>query len=198
MRRAAAALFLLGAVLAPSPARAAPPALLVAGKPRLGQALRFEVTADPGRLVYLLFDAVPGPAQAGGVTFGVGLSPALVVWPLGVAAGLPLVFQPTVPSLPALDGAVFYVEAVTDAFEVSGAEAVPLAAAASPSSPPPRSRASGPPPSRTASASPTCPSARRKTTAGTGRSSTLPSSSVRTPTGRATSRSSSGGRSGRR
>lgn len=100
----------------------------MAGKPRLGQALRFEARAEAGRSVFLLFDAVPGPVTVGGVTFGVGLSPALVVVPLGPSSGLPLVFQPVVPVLAALEGATFYVEAVTEAIEVSGAEAVTLAA----------------------------------------------------------------------
>lgn len=122
--------FLLPVLLfAPPPGHASAPLLTVAGKPRIGQELRFEVLAPGAPQVFLVLDTQPGPVTLKGTTVGIGFSSDFQLLGLGPGSPQPMVLTGSVPVDTALVGQSFYVEAWSYApLEASGAERIELGA----------------------------------------------------------------------
>lgn len=86
--------------------------LFVTGRPQPGKPLTFEVTAPSGSQVWLGADTVPGPATAGGLTVGLGLSPALILLPLGTGGPANAAITFVVPAAPSPVGQTVHVQAL--------------------------------------------------------------------------------------
>ena len=86
--------------------------LFVMGKPQLGETLRFEVPAPMATMGFLLVDTAPGPTPIGPVVLEVGVTPNLIILPMGIAIAAPLFSEVVVPDEASLEGLHLWTQAV--------------------------------------------------------------------------------------